>query len=44
MTEIIDFRNAKYQGQILNGLPHGLGISLFTLGIMIDYKNLFCLA
>ena len=27
MKHIIDYRNARYQGDIINGKPHGLGIS-----------------
>lgn len=33
----IDFRNARYQGEISNNRPHGLGIA-------IDNNHLFCLA
>ena len=35
--ECIDFRNARYQGQIKNNKPHGIGVS-------IDRNHLFCLA
>lgn len=28
MTEIIDFKNARYQGSTKNHQPHGLGILL----------------
>lgn len=24
-TQIIDYRNARYQGQTKSGLPHGIG-------------------
>lgn len=37
MLGAIDFRNARYQGEIENQLPHGLGI-------VIDQSLLFCLA
>lgn len=37
MNPIIDFRNGRYQGQLKNQLPHGIGI-------FIDKNYLFCLA
>lgn len=37
MFEIRDFRNARYQGEMQNGQPNGIGI-------VIDYNYLFCLA
>lgn len=27
MKHIIDYRNARYQGDLLDGKPHGLGIT-----------------
>ena len=36
MHPIIDFRNARYQGQIKNQLPDGIGI-------MIDKNYMFCI-
>jgi len=45
ITQIIDYRNAKYQGQTKSGAPHGIGTFFFLIqGIMFDYKNLFTLA
>lgn len=45
MTSIIDFRNAKFQGQTKNNLPHGIGIDFtYILGIIIDQHFLFCLS
>ena len=37
MYPIIDFRNARYQGQSKNELPNGVGI-------LLDKNQLFCLA
>lgn len=45
MTSIIDFRNAKFQGQTKNNLPHGIGTDFtYILGIIIDQHFLFCLS
>ncbi len=37
MLETLDYRNARYQGEVKNEQPNGLGI-------IIDYNYLFCLA
>lgn len=37
MFPVIDYRNGRYQGQIKNQSPHGLGI-------FIDKNFMFCLA
>ena len=37
MTDFIDFRNARYQGEVRDRKPHGIGIT-------IDNNHLFCLA
>jgi hypothetical protein len=37
MYPIIDFRNARYQGQTKNHLPDGIGL-------LIDNKMMFCMA
>lgn len=37
MLGLIDYRNLRYQGEVHDNLPHGLGI-------LMDYNHLFCLA
>lgn len=37
MLPIIDYRNARYQGEVKKNLPHGIGI-------VIDSNYVFCLA
>jgi hypothetical protein len=37
MFETCDYRNSRYQGEMMDNLPHGIGIAF-------DYNHLFCLA
>lgn len=37
MYPIIDYRNCRYQGQIKNNLPDGIGI-------ILDANQMFCMA
>jgi hypothetical protein len=37
MLDFIDFRNVRYQGDIHNQHPHGIGI-------LFDHQGLFCIA
>lgn len=37
MFEIVDYRNLRYQGEMMHYVPHGIGV-------VFDYNHLFCLA
>lgn len=44
ITQIIDYRNAKYQGQTKSGAPHGIGTFSFLFKVSCSIIKIFLLS
>lgn len=41
ITQIIDYRNAKYQGQTKSGTPHGIGTFSFLIKVFCSTIKIY---